>query len=945
MPNTFCDRRTLWRLASCLAAALVLHSPTAFGAWQEGFETAGTSWREVKADVAHRVLRHERIAGNQHGGEKAELLQIEAGDGTNVYFAHDIPAARVVAEFVPSVWIKADRPGIQLAARVVLPHTIDSRTGQPLTTLIHGTTREGSYSQTSRWQQLRISDAPLQLNRRVIVLRTEHGPQVDQREAYIDQIWLNVYGGSGVTSLVIDDLEVAGLVPRVATPKPAVDQANVPAGLNSVDTDNPLAATLRGDANVSQKITLMGGILHVDGRPFFPRIIQSQGEPLTWLKELGFNVVRVPSPPSPQMLDEARQLGMWIISPPPESEAEAAPTEQLQPGLLPNREGQSKMREIGAMYDRVLAWHLGTGLAARELPRVAEIAKQLRDADRRMHRPILCDAEEELFNYSAHVQLLSAHRFPLGSDLELIDYGSWLRERPRLARPGKPLWTVIQTEPSPSVVNQAKAIGGPAAAPTIDPDSLRLLVYQAFAAGVRGIEFASSSRLDAGDTGTRIRALALAMLNLELELIEPWGAAGSAPVPISSRDSSLRGVVTAADQAKLIVAMRCPKGSQYVPQPAPMQAAGASFVVPGIAESHDIYEVTLAGVRRLRHDRIAGGTSVAIEDFPLTALAIITADPIVVKAMSDRVKAATPRAAQLQRELAALMLNETSAIQQRLAEFSQLPPAMVALNAGHTALAKADQLRTAGDFGNAYFAARNATVTPARWRREVWNRTVAAHGSPVASPLASSISTLPEHLSFVASLAGLPPSGNMLVGGEFEDLQTMMQAGWRNFEHPQPQIKTFVELSPLAPFADHFCLRLQAVPEKPDVPPDLVESPPLWVTSAPVQLEAGDVVCIRGQARVAGKISGSVDGLMVIDSLGSDALAERIDASDNWREFVMYRAASQRGPLTVTFALTGIGEASIDQVSISLIRRGNGQPIEQARTYHSPQQSLPPRRF
>jgi hypothetical protein len=268
----------------------------------------------------------------------------------------------------------------------------------------------------------------------------------------------------------------------------------------------------------------------------------------------------------------------------------------------------------------------------------------------------------------------------------------------------------------------------------------------------------------------------------------------------------------------------------------------------------------------------------------------------------------------------------------------------MALNAGHTALAKADQLRAAGDLGNAYFAARNATVTPARWRREVWNRATTGLGSPITSPLAASFSTVPDHLSFIATLAAVPPTENLLAGGGFEDLQTMMQAGWRNFEHPQQQIKTFVELSPLAPFADHFCLRLQAVPEKADAPPALVESPPLWVTSAPVQLEAGDVVCIRGQARVTGKVSGSVDGLMIIDSLGGDSLAERIDATDNWREFVMYRAAPQRGPLTVTFALTGIGDASIDSISIQLVRRGAEQQ-QQARTYPSQAPGITPRQF
>ena len=69
-------------------------------------------------------------------------------------------------------------------------------------------------------------------------------------------------------------------------------------------------------------------------------------------------------------------------------------------------------------------------------------------------------------------------------------------------------------------------------------------------------------------------------------------------------------------------------------------------------------------------------------------------------------------------------------------------------------------------------------------------------------------------------------------------------------------------------------------------------------------------------------VTGSVDNLLVIDSLGGERLAERIVPGDGWRNFVMYRAAARADNVTVTFALTGVGEAWIDNVSIQTIRRG-----------------------
>ena len=180
--------------------------------------------------------------------------------------------------------------------------------------------------------------------------------------------------------------------------------------------------------------------------------------------------------------------------------------------------------------------------------------------------------------FSRQVDLLSVYRNPLGSSLELKNYGTWLAERPRLVRPGTPLWTVVQTEPAPTLIEQAAELSGhQAPEPAIDPEVLRLLVYQSFSAGARGIEFASNGRLDAGDSATRNRAAALALLNLEMQLLEPWEAAGSSVGSVTSNDPNISGVVFSADSARLVVAMRSPWGSQFVAAPA---TSGTSLPPP-----------------------------------------------------------------------------------------------------------------------------------------------------------------------------------------------------------------------------------------------------------------------------------------------------------------------------------------------------------------------------
>ena len=342
--------------------------------------------------------------------------------------------------------------------------------------LIRGT----SYTSTGVWQMLQIADTPLLLTRQLRVLQTEMKSPIDGREAYIDQLLLNIYGGPGQTSVNIDDLDIPGIVAREDTSAlpTTASSAERPAfrGLPGTATSSvrPVSNSTPAATGGRPEIALNGSLLEIDGRPMFPRIIQSQGEPLALLKQLGFNAVRTGGPLTDSMLDEAQRAGIWLIGPPPVVQSQIG---DAPPALAP----------ISGSYDPVLAWHLGSNLAARELANTTQLAKQLRQTDRQLRRPLLCSAEENVMAFSRQVDLLSVSRNPLASSLELKDYSTWLAQRPRLARPGTPLWTVVQTEPAPSVIEQAAELSGrQAPEPVLDLESLRLVAYQAFSAGGAG---------------------------------------------------------------------------------------------------------------------------------------------------------------------------------------------------------------------------------------------------------------------------------------------------------------------------------------------------------------------------------------------------------------------------------------------------------------------------
>ena len=147
----------------------------------------------------------------------------------------------------------------------------------------------------------------------------------------------------------------------------------------------------------------------------------------------------------------------------------------------------------------------------------------------------------------------------------------------------------------------------------------------------------------------------------------------------------------------------------------------------------------------------------------------------------------------------------------------------------------------------------------------------------------------------------------------------MMQSGWRHFHHDCRGVSTAADLVAEAAHSGRRGLRLTARADNPENPPAMIETPPVWFASPPVPVEAGQLVRIHGWVNIPAPITGSVNGLMVVDSLGGDDLAERFDRTAGWKEFTLYRAAAQPCAVGVTFVLSGLGEARLNDLTIEVM--------------------------
>ena len=930
------------RLARQFVALVVLACWTsraeAQNVLREGFDSPETSWRDAGRDASrYRIAVHQRSGVGARSGAGCEFLQINASGGAAARVALDVGEGRIIPELKVGLWVRCDRPGVQLLGRIVLPRTIDPRTKKPVARYVAGT----SYAQPDRWQELRLDNLPRLVQQQARVLWGELGQEVDVREAYLDRLALDLGDGRGQTRLWIDDLEITGLIARVAGSgeAPGADRV-LPAKFDAPEPH-------RGRA----KAELSSSILLAAGRPLFPRLIEYRGESLDLLKDLGFNGIVLHETPTALVLEEAERVGLWVVCPPP-----------CPSGLDDPQAPQGALAPFDARYDPVLAWHLGSGLTQHELERTERWAAEVQRADGAAPRPLVCDAESALKPYSRiPSMILLTHRYPLGSSFELADYGAWLRQRPLLALPGTAFWTTIQTEFAPQLIEQVALLGeGRARMPSVQCEQIQLLVQSALAAGARGLIFASRTALDETDVESRERARALELINRELALIDAWAAAGTLRANLKGIDSleanpGVGAAVLQTDQTRVLIPMWLGSGGQYVPG----QSAGnnITFVVPGAPESHKALEITPGGLRPVvKLVRKPGGMHVQLEEFSVAAMVVMT-DEVAIGRLSRESLASGPETARLARDLAAHQFNLAAAVDAELTrQGRKSDDAAQWLGESRRSLAEADRSLTNRDYRNAAVSAQRAMRPLRLLERDHWERAVKALGRPSASPLTANFATLPAHWRFLAELDSAERSRNVLAEGNMENVDRMQQAGWRlhvthalvaeeSLDGGKPPVLASGELvggtkfGP-EPYAGDYSFHLRAAANDSESPPEWIETPPLWLTSPPVALQAGQWVRIHGWINVPGPVMASLDGVLVFDSLGGEPLAERIGATGGWKEFTLYRAAPAAGPMTLTIALTGLGEAWLDNLSVEVLqrrpigaaaaRRSAGRPVRNA---------------
>ena len=811
----------LWHLAFLLMVGLF---PVASveAQFHERFDSPTPAWTRSETDCIIPDARwQQRRANDLESRNRFEKISFESGAGTRILVAHDVPPAFVISELTPSIRIKASRPGIQMKVRVVLPHT-PSPTGEgPLTTLLPGPT----YRQGGSWETLTYKsdtkDLPTKLQEEIWLLRRKHGPQVTQRDAYVDKVVLNLYTEAGTNEIQIDDLKMDGIVAadQVAKDNIRLDTIRRDDRVQTVGFETPLEKQ-------ESLVVRDGTVLLVKKKPFFPSIIEHRGESFEFLKSLGFNVIQMNATATKEQLESARRLEMWIVCPPPSSV-----------GLSP----------IDFSYDRVLAWSVGDKLTGRNLQNVQQLVREVRENDLRQGRPLVGAADSHWIRFAQVINILNVGLEPIGTSFLASQYSNWISQRSQSIANSKPVWADIQTDLSKSLKKQINAIAQQVPPTPIEPAQMKFLVFEAIAGGARGLRFKSNSRLDATDPTTRIRALTIEWVNSEIARLEPWAAAGALLGKIATDDPELEVTAIATNRSRLLLVQRPTHHEQYLAGDTPLRTV--TFRDADAALSDRAFLLKETGLESLPATRNLGGNQIRIENCPFTAVVVLTQDPLITNRLSQSYQLQTGQSTfQMHTELTRQWLAIMQLIDQQMGRMSRsTTAASSALNEAVNAFRTAGSLIENNSPQAALTYVERTDERLAFARREMVTEPLGMFQSKTSTPLVAHCSLIPLHWELSRRLGSQQWNPNGLAGGDFENLQHMMKNGWENRRLDDEQVATKVELTDTAAFEGEYGLRLEVKSLNSSQP---IDATPLWIASPRVKVRGGQLVRIHGWVNI-----------------------------------------------------------------------------------------------
>jgi hypothetical protein len=695
-------RGVLWSAALLAAGALLASVRAQESAPENGdptvlrdsFETPKVGWRQEDTDATVKIFAHERTNRAAHEGQFSEGFQFEAGIGGGLYFSYRLPNVPVTNALKVGLYVRSNRSGAQLLARVILPDDVDPDNRAPSYVMVPGTV----FETPDRWQKLELAEMLPSIELQAKVLRASTKRPVSLKGAYIERLVMNIYEGEGETEVYLDELTVGPIPPALAE-KPRTEPArgSGPSVRTIADRprgpNEPLEAVAPG---LNTRIRLDRNRLTKDGYPWFFTAVRAPDADPASLRRVGCDVLVTPKDASEATIKAAIGSGMLLI---PEL---TGPKDRT----LADADRLLSEASVFPGKDAVAFWSLGENMARGIDPEIRlSTLRRVREAERAFRKakpggsPLTTGTIVGMFpEYARLPENLDVIGVPTATwatsqdPLEVYHYLEQRRYLTARSNNDALLWATVDTTPPPIYQELIWGTDNPEpwGQPRIQPEQIRLSTYAALAAGCRGICFRADSDLTR-EIG-RPALIEMALLNEEIDLLEPILAdpdktirlvdtylpdppplpaftlfqmsAGMTPrLPTPKEFPPHASIKAAAITTKdrrgtLMMLADYSKYAQYQPPQAAFNSL--KLIVPAPSDAH-AYLITPGGVKALAPPPLSnggrgpGGIECMLPDFGVTAIVLVTTNVDLKNQIEQSVNSVRVQAINLAIEQAELL--------------------------------------------------------------------------------------------------------------------------------------------------------------------------------------------------------------------------------------------------------------------------------------------------
>jgi len=858
-------------------------------------------WQLGYSDCEARVINHVNQPTSGVGGSGCESISIQAGRGTQAMLEYRIEPTRVIDELTARVFIKSSKTGQTIGLRVRFPLVIDAVTGQSVSVTILG----AKYREAGQWQMVGVGAIEKQLRLKSYALRRQHGTEANFSEAFVDAVVINAYTGPGDTTILIDNLAIDAMVPVSSMREFADPRGNAGSGQLAAERFDTGTIT---QATQSPKLRSYNSPFNA-GKVW--KILQHHGEPLQWVKTLGFDAVLLSRSPDHAILSEAMRSGVTLFAPPP-----TAPDPNLTPLLEP-----------------LAGYYIGTSLATGNLNSASELGDKISRWPTAWQRPLIVAPAESFRQYAAIADALVHDLPPSVRALAGPEEVEVLSDR--LSRSGRTQIDAVgvQTDAPESLKRQLDAITGSIGAPRGEDlywHSVLLQVARSMELSPRAILFRSNRSLTSGTSEAQHRSMALSYVNRYIDSIAPLVSVAVAESKLPTSGPPFHNGRLAFPGGELLILTTNAQRHGMV-----LAGDGDSLRIslPPSDSTKIAWRLTHFTAERMSVETSSSGVHLEVVSPDVVETIVLSSDPALGGRIAKLLQPLANQAAgdrwQMTRE-ALQQVNDDWRVATAARVVAVSPSALDMLRAAQSTLRDAEPMFRGGDAGATLRMSRRADAwtMKARWQLATALSAADRSTATTSCPPMLAVGGIAAQIMWWPLMSEAGWSDNLMIGGALDSNELLGKAGWTVGKRPDLQSTARSEVSIASgPQAEGTgCLIANVTTLHGENLPGGYAGTMLQIRSPAVRFAAKTPIRIDVKVKTLG-FGGPDQGVLVYENVAGPELGVLVRATPQWQNVTLYRQTIAEGEVNVILELIGAGEVAVDDVRVRSWTAKSAEPL------------------